>query len=239
MRHGSIYIATNKHTGDQYVGQTRQLVQKRWDAHWRTAICNKSRKAKFQIALKEFGKDAFLIVDFFSAFDAESLNEAEISLIKELKPSYNSSRGGKGLCPIFVSEELKQKRSEAAKIRWANEEWKLKTVESIRNACKTEEAKIRGKNVSSIGNAARWENHVKKPKVAAKIKQCKQKRDPSIGKALTAQSKWKPVYCPELQCSFLSQKAASEYFGVLHTSITEAIKRKGKVKRMFSLIRVT
>jgi group I intron endonuclease len=105
MRHGSIYVATNKHTGEQYVGQTRQLVQKRWDAHWRTATCSKARKAKFQTALLAAGKDAFVVDELFVAFDAAALNSAEILLIAELKPSYNASRGGKGLRPILVSEE--------------------------------------------------------------------------------------------------------------------------------------
>lgn len=54
----------------------------------------------------------------------------------------------------------------------------------------------------------------------------------------SAKAKWKPVYCPEMQFTFLSQKAAAEYFGVWHTSISNAIKQKGKVKSMFSLVKV-
>lgn len=155
MRYGSIYIATNNHTGEQYVGQTRQPVQKRWAAHWRSAICSTARKAKFQNALLEFGCEAFKVEEFFVAFDAEELNRAEIAVIAELQPSYNSSKGGMGLRPIEVTESTKLKRSEAAKARWANPEWKARTVQSIQRAGQTPEAAERGKKVAAIGSAAR------------------------------------------------------------------------------------
>lgn len=271
MRHGSIYLATNTHTGDQYVGQTRQLVEKRWDAHWRTATCTTSRKAKFQEALTTFGRDVFQVAEVFVAFDADALNAAEIALIAELQPAYNATRGGKGLRPITVSEETKRKRSDAAKVRWSNPQWRAKTVASIQRASQAPEAKDRGRTVASIGNAARWANHVKTPpasarslsegirmswqnpvvrasriegaRSAAQRPENKQRRSAaSRGRthsaatvAKIAQTKWKPVYCRELQCSFLSQKAAAEYFGVLKTSVANAVKQKGKVARMYTL----
>jgi group I intron endonuclease len=235
MRYGSIYIATNKHTGEQYVGQTRQPVQKRWAAHWRTAICSTARKAKFQNALLEFGCDAFGVEEVFVAFDAEALNHAEILMIAELQPSYNTSKGGMGLRPVEVTEATKRKRSEAAKARWANLEWREKTVANIKLAAQTPEATARGKAVASIGIAARWADHIKKPLPLPRVKTCKPKRDPAIGRMLAAQAKWKPVYCPELQCSFQSQKTAAEFFGVLRTSVCNAVKQKGKVAGKFTL----
>ena len=237
-RYGSIYVATNKHTGEQYVGQTRQSVQKRWAAHWRTAICSASRKAKFQIALTKFGQDVFDVNEMFVAFDAESLNQAEISLIAELQPAYNASKGGKGLRPVAVTEETKRKRSEAAKLRWANPDWRAKTIQSIQRAGQTPEAVERGKKIAAIGLAARWADHVKKQRPAPRVKACKQKRDPAIGRMLAAQAKWTPVYCPELQCSFLSQKAASEFLGVLRTSVTNAVKHRGRVAGKYTLEKV-
>jgi len=235
MRYGSIYVATNKHTGGQYVGQTRQPVQKRWAAHWRTAICNTARKAKFQNALLEFGYDAFKVEEVFIAFDAETLNRTEIAVIAELQPSYNASKGGKGLRPFEVTEDTKRKRSEAAKARWANPEWRIKTMQSIHRAAQTPEAVARGKKVAAIGIASRWADHVKKPTPLPKAKIYKQKRDPAIGRILAARAKWKPVFCPELQCSFLSHKAAAEFFGVVRTSVCNAVKQKGKVAGKFTL----
>lgn len=271
MRHGSIYIATNTHTGEQYVGQTRHSVAKRWDAHWRTATCPVSRKAKFQKALVHFGRDAFQVYEVFVAFDAEALNAAEIALIADLQPVYNATRGGKGLRAVVFSEETKKKISNAAKARWANPQWKASAVISIQRASQTPEAKARGRAVASIGNTARWANCKKpapKPPVdrSAAIKAtwenagtranrieglrrvcgtqehrmrlsaANKGRIPSADTvARIARSKWKPVYCPELQCSFLSQKAAAEHFGVVRASITNAIKQKGKVGRIYTL----
>ena len=54
----------------------------------------------------------------------------------------------------------------------------------------------------------------------------------------TARAKWKPVFCKELGVSFLNQKFASEYLGFAKSTITEAIKRKGKVANKFTLVRV-
>lgn len=53
-----------------------------------------------------------------------------------------------------------------------------------------------------------------------------------------ARSKWKPVYCKELDVSFLNQKFAAEYLGYAKSTITEALKRKGKVDKKFTLVRV-
>ena len=54
----------------------------------------------------------------------------------------------------------------------------------------------------------------------------------------TARSKWKPVYCKELEVSFLNQKFAAECLGFAQSTIAEALKRKGKVADKFTLIRV-
>lgn len=275
MRHGSIYLVTNTHTGEQYVGQTRQLVQKRWEAHWRTAVCETSRKAKFQGALTTFGRDAFQVVEVFVAFDADALNAAEIALIAELQPAYNATRGGKGLRPITVSEETKRKRSDAAKARWANQQWKAKTVASLKKAHSTPEAIERAKRLSAFGGGAiRWAGHKKKekappadraaltkagwldpiirqkridgvrialqrPEVKAKISQAaKGRRHTQDAIAQIAKSKWRPVYCPELRCTFLSMSAAADFLGVLRTTVSNAVKQKGRVLRQYSLERV-
>jgi group I intron endonuclease len=271
MRHGSVYIATNKHTGDQYVGQTRKSVQKRWDSHWRTATCSTSRKAKFQAALLEFGKDAFYVREVFVAFDSDALNAAEISLIADIQPAYNASRGGRGLRPVVVSEETKRKRSEAAKLRWSNPEWRAKTVESIKLAAQTPEAVARGRALRAYkGIEKRWVGHVKKERLQSDRSGALRKswEDPSVrGKRIKgmkeafstpdararrvaasigrkfsqetiekiARSKWKPLYCPELQTTFLCGKYAAEYLGVLHTSVSNAVKQKGKLLRKYSL----
>lgn len=275
MRYGSIYIATNKHTGEQYVGQTRQPVEKRWAAHWRTANCPASRKAKFQDALVSFGVNAFDVVESFVAFDADALNDAEIALIAELQPAYNATRGGKGLRPVIVSDEVRERRSRAAKARWSDPEWKARTVEVIRKASQTPEATERGKKLAALGGGAiRWAGHQKKPKappanraditkatwqdpdirsrrIAGLVRVCQdpavraRRSEASKGRVHNpetikkiAQSKWRPVYCPELQCTFLSMSAAADFLGVLKTSISNAVRQKGRVLRKYSLEKV-
>lgn len=111
-------------------------------------MCSKSRKAKFQKALLEFGRDAFDVKEVFVAFDSDALNAAEILLISDIQPAYNSSKGGKGLRPVVVSDETKRKRSEAAKTRWANPEWKAKTVAALKSSHSTEAAKARGRRLA-------------------------------------------------------------------------------------------
>lgn len=275
LRHGSIYAVTNKYTGEQYVGQTRKSVQKRWDSHWRTATCSKAQKAKFQTSLLTAGKNAFIVEELFVAFDEVSLNNAEISIILDLKPSYNSTRGGKGLRSITITEETKTKRSLDAKARWANLEWREKTLAAMKLAAKSPEAIQRGKNLQRYeGSKIRWAGHVKKEQLvcdrAIAMKKTwldpnvRQKRVAGLKAAFakpevkarlivaqtgriksresvekTARAKWKPLYCPEIQTTFLCGKYAAEYFQTLRTSVCNAVKQKGKLLRKYSLEKVS
>lgn len=75
----------------------------------------------------------------------------------------------------------------------------------------------------------------KRANIAARLEGQKISKE-SVAK--TAQAKWKPVYCKELQCSFLSQKAASEFLGALRTSVSNAVKRKGRVAGKYTLEQV-
>lgn len=234
-RYGSIYVVTNTVTGEQYVGQTRQKAVRRWKTHINTANSQTTQKYKLTKAIIEYGKEYFKFVEVFSAFDAVTLNVAEIKFIEELSPAYNIAKGGAGHRGVIPSPEVCKARSERLKRQWADPDWRAKTERNIRQAAQTPEATERGKKVAAIGIAARWADHVKKLPPTPRVKACKQKRNPSIGRMLSAQAKRKPVYCPELQCSFLSQKAAAEFLGVLRTSVTNAVKQKGKVKRMYTL----
>lgn len=253
------------------MGQTRQNVQKRWAAHWRTATCSRARKAKFQHALVAFGKEAFKVEEVFTAFDATTLNRAEIAVIAELSPVYNSTAGGSGTRAAKVSEATKKARSEAAKKRWANAEWRAKTVDAIKLAAQTPEALERHKKLRTYnGGAERWAGHVKKQHVrrdkataikaswvdpairerriaglkksAAKPEVRARRVAASMGRVMplaavekSARAKWKPLYCPELQTTFLCGKYAAEYLGVLRTSVANAVKQKGKLLRKYSL----
>jgi group I intron endonuclease len=237
-RYGSIYIVTNTATGEQYVGQTRQKAQRRWKCHVNTANSKAAVKHKLANAILDYGVSAFDFREVFLAFSAAALNDAEVALIAELSPAYNIAKGGAGHRGVAVSPEIRRGRSERLKRQWADPVWRMQQTEKVKQASANPEASARGRAVAKIGNAARWAEHVKKQKPPPRVKQCKPKRDPLVSRMLIAVSKWKPVYCPELQCSFLSQKAAAEHLGVTRSGVTEAIKRKGKVKRMFTLMQV-
>lgn len=271
MNYGVVYVATNNVTGEQYVGQTRQKFKMRVKAH---EVSAKNPQFNFHKAINKFGFAAFYFEEVFYAFDKPALDYAEKQIICYLNPAYNMTKGGSGM-PGPVNTETRVKRSEDAKRRWADPEWKAKTVASIKQASQDPDFKARCSLNAKSRNLAkvRWEGHEKKkrqPKNRAEsIKRSwadtaiREKRVAGLKKALAtpearaklssaskgrvhskpvleriAKSKHKPVYCKELECTFLSQKHAAEHFGVRHTAITESMKRKGKVRGQYTLVRV-
>lgn len=271
MTYGVIYVATNSVTGEQYVGQTRQKFKVRVKAHEASA---KTPQFNFHKAINKFGFVTFSFEEVFYAFDKPALDAAEKQIISYLSPAYNMTKGGSGM-PGPVNCETRLKRSEDAKRRWSDPEWKAKTVASIKEASQMPDFKARCSLNAKSRNLAkvRWEGHEKKkrqPKNRAEsIKRSwadtaiREKRIAGLKKALAtpearaklsnaskgrvhskpilekiAKAKHKPVYCKELEYTFLSQKYAAEHFGVRHTTITESIKRKGKVHRQYTLTRV-
>jgi group I intron endonuclease len=236
QRYGSIYLITNTVTAEQYVGQTRlKNVNTRWRNHVNCANSQVVKKYKLANAITQYGKQAFVFEEIYQAFDAKALNDAEIQFITDLNPAYNIAKGGAGHRGVIPSPELCNQRSVRLKLKWSDPVWRSKQIERIKENAQTEAAKERGKKVAQIGTKARWENHVKKVKPAKKIKHVQVKKDPQVVRELTAKLKWKPVYCPQLQCSFLSRKAAAEHLGVLRTSISNAIKQKGVVAKMYTM----
>ena len=227
-RYGSVYVVTNQRTGDQYVGQTRRDVAKRWAAHWSVAKSTVAQKYRFQNALMAYGPEAFLIEEVFHAFDADGLNQAEINLIAELKPAYNLTSGGQGERVAKESEAVRAAKSNAAKKRWLDSAWREKMVDKL------------------------WHDPDVKSRRIAKLKEISathevRSRLSSISKNRTttresaekiARSKWKPLYCPELQTTFLCGKYAAEQLGVLPSSICNAMKRQGKLSNGYSLFKV-
>ena len=91
---GSIYKITNKLNGKSYIGQTMQLVVKRWRAH----ISRKSTSA-IHAAIKAYGKENFSFEVIEIAPTIEELNMLEQKYIKEfntMSPNgYNLDMGGR------------------------------------------------------------------------------------------------------------------------------------------------
>ena len=246
-RYGSIYVATNTVTGEQYVGQTIMPVSYRVSNHKSNA---KNPKTKFQKALNGFGTEAFSFVEVYAAFDIDALNEAECNFIAELAPVYNSTSGGSG-AHRRRSEEERAAIAARAKARWANPEFRARAAASIRAACRdetrTERMRVLGK--AGVGSRARWAGRINRDKVAkfralsAKLdkvwSRLLQERKPKLsGIERAAKVKYKPVLYVEGQVTFLSQKFAAEYFGLSYTTISEALRKGIKVQRQHTLTRV-
>lgn len=274
-RFGSVYVVVHRDSGACYVGQTTRTVDSRWAAHWRTAKCDKARKHKFQEALREYGPTAFDVQEVYVAFDGPGLNAAEIALIADLDPEYNSTKGGRGLRPVAVTEEKRRSTSERFKLLWQDSEWRARRIAQMQELGKTAAFKERGAALAQHkGAQKRWAGHVKKahvPKEKADSlrrswtdPQVRERRIAGLKKALSkpevrqkyvaastgrkmpasavqksAAAKWRPVYCPEMQCSFLSQKAAADFLGVRHNTVSAAVARKGSVAGRFTLVRVS
>lgn len=156
---GVVYIATNTITGEQYVGQTKQPPHVRFHAH---EVSARKPVTKFHRAIADIGYDKFRFEVVASSLTREALNEAEKALIAEYSPVYNTTRGGAGRARV-VTEAERARLSEAAKRRWADLEWRARTVQTMRElgaAGFFTEAGRKGGS-TGCGARARWVGHTK------------------------------------------------------------------------------
>lgn len=136
-RYGSIYVATNTLTGEQYVGQTNQKYYTRVYAHKISAM---KPTTKFHRAVAAAGYDAFVFEEVFHAFDRDALNWAEQQLIADYAPVYNVTRGGAG-SPGPKTAATRAKLAVRAKERWADPAYRERVIPAIRAGVQTPEAK--------------------------------------------------------------------------------------------------
>ena len=154
----------------QYVGQTKQQCKVRFSAH---KVSAQKPKFNFGKALAIYGYDLFTFQEVYIAFDKLALDHAEKQLISELKPTYNMTSGGAGQSASFIRDETRKKRSDSAKAKWADPEWRAKTTVAIKEAAQCPEAKERGRKLSLMHNGGkiRWSGHVKKVKIPVTLKE--------------------------------------------------------------------
>jgi group I intron endonuclease len=112
--------------------------------------------------------------------------------------------------------------------------------------------KIRMPKVCGEGMALAWKDPTTRAKIIDGLALANSKPEVSAKRSVSAigrkqskvlvekiaRAKWKPVFCKEMQVSFLSQKHAAEYLGFRTSTIAESIKRKGKVGGQYTLTRV-
>jgi group I intron endonuclease len=143
----------------------------------------------------------------------------EASQLEDFKERCSLNAKSRNLAKVRWEGHEKKKRqsknrAESIKRSWADVTIREKRVAGLKKALSTLETRAK------LSSASKGRVHSKF--ILDKI----------------AKAKHKPVYCKELECTFLSQKHAAEHFGVRHTTITESIKRKGKVHRQYTLVRV-
>ena len=107
-----VYIVTNTVNGKQYVGVTASSIKVRWQQHVAHAA---KRTVGLQGAIRKHGADKFTIEHIFCAFDYESCQLIERSLIEDrctLTPNgYNLSHGGDAFPGMKHLPETKEKIS--------------------------------------------------------------------------------------------------------------------------------
>ena len=127
---GVVYLITNQHNQKKYVGQTRNQLSKRWNAHVWAARNSKIPSYHYVLAraIRKYGSDAFVVEQIDTATSIEELNHKEKEWINKLGTfdnGYNMTMGGEG-CRRICSESTKGKISAAMTGRVASLESRQK-----------------------------------------------------------------------------------------------------------------
>jgi group I intron endonuclease len=117
---GHVYKITNNVNGKFYVGKTVKTVQNRFCNHCYDAI-KRNSTTYLHRAIRKYGKENF-IVEKIELCNNENLNEREIFWISTLKPHYNQTIGGEGICGYKHSKEYCKKMSERMIGKYTGEE---------------------------------------------------------------------------------------------------------------------
>lgn len=125
-----VYVHTNKINGKMYVGQTvyGDNPKRRWQNGTSYKHCTYLNRT-----IEKYGWDNFEHEVIASNLTKEEADNFEKILIKQLDTrnplfGYNLTDGGEGSCGHKLSEEARQKLSEAAKIRASKNRFKKKKL---------------------------------------------------------------------------------------------------------------
>ena len=161
---GYIYRIDNLENGKFYIGQTIQTILKRWNEHV-SDTRNKSDTMIIHKAIRKYGLEMFTIepihtIEVETKTELkERLNELEIQVIAELKPDYNTAKGGLGHTGVSIrrfgadnhfygkkhTDETLQKLRDISKGRYIGREVSEETKQKISEAKKGDKHPFKGK----------------------------------------------------------------------------------------------
>jgi len=224
-----IYMITNKLTGEQYIGQSRNIKQ-RWFSHTAPNTREYNRMHK---DIKKQGKNTFDFI-ILEECSVKELDKKEKYYIAKVHPSYNISTGGRGNYGFKPTEEQKEKSRQGALKQWRemDEETKQKIIKNNltwphKGYKMSEETK---KKISEKNKGKKWT-----PELREKIAEAKRKKKES-GYRQTNEGHKKTVICTTTSQTFESGKAAGEYFGISPSSITGVLKGRQKATHNLTFI---
>lgn len=114
-----VYVLTNTINGKRYIGITSTSVLDRWRQHMAAAMLRNSQTVLHK-AIRNYGKDAFLMETIATAKNRDEANQMEIDFIIKHKTrapeGYNVAPGGE-YCPVndgrIMGAETRKKLSQA------------------------------------------------------------------------------------------------------------------------------
>jgi len=149
-----VYLICNKTNNKKYVGQTSKTLGDRIAMHiWQS----KNQRGYFHKALSKYGIENFDIQIIDVCDNKSSLNEREIYWINHFGSNnrdlgYNLTKGGSAYTHVSVpkkdSDATKQKKSESAKRKWQDQEYRNRYKRSRKDYIKIAQLDLNGNLVN-------------------------------------------------------------------------------------------
>lgn len=230
----AVYIVTNKASGKQYVGITKD-IKRRWHQH---LSANGSAPA-LHAAIKKYGGDGFVFSHICDAFDFESACDIERMLIEQhntKSPSgYNLTDGGEGVAGRPATKDEIEKRRQfmlayaasltsqerAEKFGVQGRKWTQEQIEKIRASNK---GKNLGKKPSEETRAKMSASHKSRPRKPLSEETKEKIRQSLLGRKMPDAEKSK-------HASFLGRRHTEETKAKIRAS-NVATKALQKAKRL-------
>jgi len=208
-----IYAITNTVNGKRYIGATTLRPSIRWNTHRYRLRHNRHHSYKLQSGWNAAGEESFRF-DVLLVCPGDQVVDYENLFLPIGRYNVRDVAGWEEYRAKYKRHrkpaQIKRTRAET----WQDPDVREKRIMGLRKAMQRPDV-IDRKRAASLGR---------------KMSERAIKR--------TARAKWRPVYCPELAVSFLSQKHCAEYLGALTTSVSNAVKDGRKVQGRYSVLRI-